>query len=59
MFTQMQKDIIISALDMKLASIKRAKNANTSPRFKEIYNLEETETNAVKMFVQNAKLSEK
>lgn len=40
MITQKTRDIVLSGLDMKEASIKRAKNTNKSPNFTPIYELE-------------------
>lgn len=59
MITQAQKDIIIEALNMKIASVKRARNATGSPRFKAVYDEEDKEVNLVKVWVQNLKLTDK
>lgn len=52
------KAILNSALDMKLASIKRAMKADKNPRFKEIYLLEERETLEVQNWINTAKTAD-
>lgn len=54
----MYKTILNSALDMKIASIKRAKNSEKSPRFQEVYDLEMRETLEVQNWVNSAKIAD-
>lgn len=52
------KTILLSALDMKLASIKRAMNSDKNPRFKEVYLLEQRETLEVQNWINSAKIAD-
>lgn len=45
------KNILISALDMKEASIKRAQNTNKSPNFAAVYDLERAELAEARTYV--------
>lgn len=59
MITQVNKDIIISALDMKLASIKRAKNTNKNPKFTPVYDAEENETMGALAYIRGLAIDKK
>lgn len=49
------KAILIEALDMKIASVKRARNTAKNPRFASIYDTEEELANKAKAWVNAAK----
>lgn len=53
-----QKTVILSALQMKEASIKRAINTNKNPRFEAIYDLELSETRATYTWVEAQPLTD-
>lgn len=52
MLTQNIKSRIIEALEMKMASIKRAQNTNKSPNFAAVYDIERKETQAAITWAQ-------
>lgn len=52
------KAILLSALDMKVASIKRAKNTEKSPRFQQVYDLEMRETLETQAYISAIKETE-
>lgn len=52
------KAIILSGLDMKIASIKRAKNTEKSPRFQQVYDLEMRETLDTQTYIAAIKETE-
>lgn len=55
--TKDQLSIVLSALDMKLASVKRAEKTNNSPRFAEVYKLETDEINKTIAEIRTLKVS--
>lgn len=55
MLTEREKELIITALDMKITSIKRAQNSNKSPNFAEVYKVEIAEYEKVKATIHAVK----
>lgn len=49
------KAIILEALDMKIASAKRAKNSSKNPAFGPIYDLEVSTAEAAKVWINEQK----
>lgn len=56
--TKDQLSIVLSALDMKLASVKRAEKSNNSPRFAEVYKLEADEINKTIAEIKTLKVTQ-
>lgn len=56
MITETTKQFVISALEMKIASIKRAKNTNKSPKFTPVYEAEQAEAEAAMTEIKALKL---
>ena len=52
---EQQKRMIVEAIDLKLASIRRAKNTNKSPAFLELYEQELREYNALQTLIVSSK----
>lgn len=57
--TSMQISIMKDAMELKIASIKRAINTNKNPRFREIYDLELSESLEVQVWLNQQKPDEK
>lgn len=57
--TNMQLSILKDAMELKIASIKRAINTNKNPRFREIYDLELSESLEVQVWLNQQKPDEK
>lgn len=57
--TNMQLSILKDAIELKIASIKRAINTNKNPRFREIYDLELSESLEVQVWLNQQKPDEK
>ena len=53
--TEQHKRMIVEALDLKLASIKRAKNSNKSPAFLELYEQEMRDYTALQTLIVSSK----
>lgn len=51
------KGILIEALDMKIASVRRARNTSKNPRFNAIYDAEEALANKARVWVDAQKVT--